>query len=74
MMFIGKVGKQTLVETMKKKYGLVNKSCSYAITRIFDPVVKVATQILIRKVTRKRHSDEVTAPITALVAQCMDGV
>ena len=74
VMFGGKVGELALAEAMKKKFGLVKMSCGYAITSISDPTVKVATYILVGKVMRKCHSDEVPMLIMALTTQCMEGV
>jgi len=50
MIFGGKVGKLALTKAKKKKFGLVKKLCSYGITSILDPAVKVAKQILEGKV------------------------
>jgi len=63
-----------LTDAMKKKFGLLNKLRGYPITIISDRAVKMATQILARKVMQNCHSDEVRIPIVALVAQCMEGV
>ena len=74
MMFGEKGGKQALVEAMKEKFKLVKKPRGYDISSICVPVFKVATHILVRKVMRKRHADEVAAPVVELAAQCADGV
>jgi len=74
MMFGEKGGKQALEEAMKEKLKLVKKPRGYAISSISDPVVKVATQILVGKVMRKCCKDELLAPGIALVAQCTEGV
>jgi len=58
------------VEAMKEKYKLVKKLRGYAISSISDPVVKVATQILVGKVMRMCHGDEVSTPVIRLAAQC----
>jgi len=50
MMFGRKGGKLALAETMKEKFKLVKKLRGYAISSIYDPVVKVAMQILAGKV------------------------
>ena len=63
-----------LAEAMKKKFNLEKKKWVYAIYNINNPVVKVATQILARKVMRKCRMDEVLALVIALVAQCAEGV
>ena len=68
MIFGRKCGEQALAEAMKEKFTLVKKPLGYAISSINDLVVKVATQILARKVMRKCHADEVSAPIVALAA------
>lgn len=73
MIFGGKGGKQALVEAMKEKFKLVKKSCGYAISSISEPTVKVATQILVGKVIRKCHVDEVPTPVVMIVAQCTKG-
>jgi len=74
MMFGGKGGEEDLTEAMKEKFKLVKKLRGYAISSICDLVLKVATQILVRKFMRKCHADEVIAPVIALVAQCVKGV
>lgn len=74
MIFGGKGGEQVLAEAMKEKFKLVKKPRGYAIFNICDPAVKVAMQILARKVTRKCHTDEVLAPVVALASQCTEGV
>lgn len=51
---------------MKEKFKLVKKPRGYATFRIFDPIVKVATQILAGKVMWKCHIDEVSVPIVML--------
>jgi len=63
-----------LAEAMKEKFKLVKKSIGYAITSIYHPAVKVVTQILVRKVMRKCHADEVSAILIALAIQCTKGV
>lgn len=68
MIFGRKGGEQGLTEAMKEKFMLVKKPHEYGISRICDPFVKVATQILAGKVMRKCHVDEVSAPIIVLVA------
>lgn len=56
MMFGRKGGKLALGEAMKEKFKLVKKPQSYSISSIYDPVVKVATHILVGKVMRKLHA------------------
>jgi len=74
MIFGGKGGEQALVESMKEKFKLVKKPRGYAISSICDPAVKVAMQILARKVMRKCCADEVSMPVVTLAAQCTEGV
>jgi len=59
---------------MKKKLKLEKKKRVYAISSINNLVVKVATQILVRKVMRKCRVDEVLVLVIALAAQCTEGV
>lgn len=66
MIFGGKGGKYALAESMKKKFKLVKKPCRYAISNIYDPTVKVATQILIGKVMQKCYVNEVLVPVIML--------
>lgn len=65
MMFGRKFCKHDLAEAMKEKFKLVKNSRGYSISSIYDPTVKVATQILVAKVMRKCHIDEVSTPIVA---------
>lgn len=66
--FGGKRGERDLTEKMKDKFKLVTKVCGYSISSITDPMVKVATQILVGIVMRKYHVDEVLALVVSLVA------
>lgn len=66
--FGGKTSKRDLTEKMKNKFKLVKKPRGYSITSITDPVVKVSTQILASKVTRKCCVDKVSAPVVSLAA------
>jgi len=50
MAFGGKAGEHVLVEAMKEKFKLLKKLCGYTISSIYDPMVKVATQLLAGKV------------------------
>lgn len=68
MIFGEKGGEQALAESMKEKLKLVKKSRRYVISSICDPIVKVAMQILTRKVMRKCHANEVPIPVVALAA------
>lgn len=71
--FGGKVGEHDLSERMKDKFKLVKKPCGYSISSITHPTVKVATQILARKVMSKYYVDEVLAPVVLLSIQCVEG-
>lgn len=68
MMLGGKAGEQALAEAMKKMLGLVNKPHGYSITSISDPMVKVPTQILVRKVMWKCCSNEISVLVLDLEA------
>jgi len=57
MMFGRKGGELALGEAMKEKFKLVKKPQSYSILSICDPVVKVATDILVGKVMRNFCAD-----------------
>lgn len=59
-----------LAEAMKKKFKLEKKKRAYAISNINNPAVKVATQILARKVMRKCHVYEMHALVIVLETQC----
>lgn len=74
MIFGEKGGEQALMESMKEKFKLVKKLPRSAISSIYDPAVKVATQILVDKVMRKCHADDVPTPVVTLAAQCAEGV
>ena len=74
MIFGGKDGEQALAKAMKEKFKLVKKPHGYAIYNIYDPVLKVVTQILAWKVMRKCCVNEVSVPIVALAIQCAKGV
>ena len=74
MMFGGKGGEHALVEAMKKKFKLMKKLQGYAISSIYDCMVKVAMYILARKVMWKCRADEVMTLAIALAAQCTEGV
>ena len=56
---------------MNDKFKLVNIPCGYLITSIIDPTVKVATQILAKKLMRKCRTEEVPKPVILLASQCM---
>jgi len=74
MIFGGKGGKQAIAKSMKEKFKLVKRPRGYVISSICDPAVKVATQILVGKVMKKCHANEVTMPIVTLTVQCTEGV
>jgi len=63
MMFGRKGGKQAILEAMEEKFKLVKKPQGYAISSIYNPIVKVTTQILVGKVMRKCRADEVPTPV-----------
>ena len=67
MVFGGKTHKRDLTKAMKDKLKLAKKLRGYAISSITDPVIKVAMQILVGKIMRKCHADEVSALVVALV-------
>ena len=55
-----------LTEAMKTKYKLEKKKRGYAISRIKDKGVCMATQLLVGNVMRKCCADEVSVPVVAL--------
>lgn len=59
---------------MKKKYKMQKNKRDYTINSIKDKVLHISTQLLVGKVLRKCHEDEVPAPLVALVEQCMKEV
>lgn len=63
-----------LTEEKKKKFKLEKKKRGYAISNINNPIVKVVTWILERKVMWNCHVDEVPMQVGALVVQCAEGV
>lgn len=63
-----------LVEAIKKKYKLEKKKRGYVISIIKDKGVYVSTQLLVGKVMRKCHGDEVLVLIIALEEQCAERV
>ena len=73
-MIVGKSGGLALVEAMKKKYKLEKKKRGYVISDIKDKGVRIATQLLAKKVMRKCRGDEVLAPVVALAKQCIEVV
>jgi len=72
--FIGKSQEKKLADQMKSDFRLVKKLCDYAISSISDGVVQFTTQILVGKIMRKCHADEVLVPMVSRVAQCTKGV
>jgi len=66
--FGGKTREKELFERMKKDSELVKKPCGYSISFISDPAVQLAAQILVGKVMRKCHADEVLVPVMSLAA------
>jgi len=69
-----KTGERDLTEQMKDMFKLVKKALGYSILSITNPTVKVATQILVGKVMRKCHTDEVRTPVISLAAHCVKRV
>lgn len=69
-----KVGEHDLAERMKDKFKLVNKPRKYSISSTTDLSVKVATQILARKIMRKCRVDDLSTLVVSLAAQCVEGV
>lgn len=69
-----KTGKRDLAERMTDKFKLVKKLHGYSISSINSPVVKVDAQILVGKIMRKCHVDEVPTLVVSLVVQCAKGV
>lgn len=63
-----------LAKAMKKKYRLEKKQRGYVITSIQDKGVHVATQLLVGKVMRKCHGNEVLAMVITPAEQCTEGV
>lgn len=61
-----KTGKHDLAVRMKDKFKLTKKPLKYSICSITDPVIKVATQFLARKIMRKCHTDEVQDTICVI--------
>ena len=72
--FSREIGERDLAECMKNTYKLVKKVQGYSIMSISNPLVWLATQILIGMVMWKCCMDEVLAPVMALMAQCAEGV
>ena len=62
----GKSSDLALTEAMKAKYKLEKKKRGYTIASIKDKGVHVATQLLVGKLMRKCHTDEVPASVIAL--------
>jgi len=69
-----KMSERDLTEKMKDMFKLVKKVHKYSISSITDPAMKVDTQILVGKVMRKCHRDEVLTPVLSLAAQCVEGL
>lgn len=68
----GKSNDLAIMGAMKKKYKLENKKRGDAICNINEKLVRLATQILARKVMRKCYVDEVPVLVVALAEQCME--
>lgn len=54
-----------VVGMMKEKFNFVKNLCGCCITSIIDPAIKVATQILARKVKRKFHTNKVSTLVVS---------
>ena len=74
MEFGEKTSERDLIEKMKDKFKLSKKLCSYSISSITDPAVKVATQIFAGNIMRKCRANEVSALVVSLAAQCAEGI
>lgn len=59
---------------MKEKFKLVNKPHGYSMSNIYDPTMKVETQILAGNVMWKCCANEVLLPVVALAQKCAEGV
>jgi len=70
--FSRKMSKHNLAGKMKDKFKIEKKSRRYSVTSIIDPVMKISTQILVRKVMKKCHADEVLTLVIPLTAQCIE--
>jgi len=68
------MSERDLAKKMKDKFKLVKKLCRYSIINISNPAVKIAMQILARKVMRKFCVDEVLTPVVSLATQCAKGI
>ena len=66
-MIAGKSSDLDLAEAMKKKYKLEKNKRGYVISNVKDKGVRVAIQLVVGKVMRKFHADEVPASVVALV-------
>ena len=74
MTFGEKMSEHDLAIRIKDKFKLAKKPHGYSISSRTNPAIKVATQILARKIMRKWRVDEVLTPVVSLVAQCAKGV
>lgn len=63
-----------VAEAMKAKYKLEKRKRGYVIARIKDRWVCIATQLLVGKLMRKCHVNEVVASVIALAEQCVEEV
>lgn len=64
--FGGKTGQKDLAKRMNRDYGLMKKSQGYSILSIIDLKIQLATQVLVGKVMRKCHMNEVLVPVVSL--------
>lgn len=63
-----------IAEIMKAKYKLEKQKQGYVIASIKYQGVRIATQLLARKLMRKFNADEVLAPIIVRAERCTEGV
>lgn len=66
--FGGKTSQCDLTKKMKEKFKLVKNLHWYSIKSITNPMVKITTQILTRKVMRTCCAHEVPTPVISLFA------
>jgi hypothetical protein len=63
-----------LDEEMKKMYGTKRGSRRIIIKRISDAATRMATKIMVCKLLRKCHKDEVPVGFVATATQCAGGI
>lgn len=72
--FVGKNKDKEMIQMMKDKFGLVNKSHGCQINSIEDQDVCFATNVLVGKIMRKCMATEVTVVVVSLATQCEKGI